>query len=124
IPIPPRLSTRLKSLALLAVATLLLLLRFLLSVRIVYARRSTYSRLRATGLVPESLRDVQRLLEVYKHPVGLETIVEIAERKLAAFEWQLVMVTNLLLALIALADAVKLLRLDRTIADKYMSASS
>ncbi|KAH7725141.1 hypothetical protein AAVH_07420, partial [Aphelenchoides avenae] len=99
----PRLSTRLKSLALLAAVTLLLLL----PVGIVYARRSTYSRPRDTGLVPESLRDVQRLLEVYKHPVGLETIVEIAERKLAAFDWQFAMVTNLLLAPIALADAVK-----------------
>ncbi|KAH7722850.1 hypothetical protein AAVH_09667 [Aphelenchoides avenae] len=69
IPIPPRLSLSLKLLAFLAVVTLLVLL----PLGIVYARRSTQSRLRATGLVPESLRDVQRLLEVSKDPDACRT---------------------------------------------------
>ncbi|KAH7722837.1 hypothetical protein AAVH_09652 [Aphelenchoides avenae] len=95
IPIPPRLSTRLKSLALLAVVTLLLL-----PIGILYARRSTQ----------------------YTHPGDIDqTIVDFVESNLASFEWHFVMCTNLLLALLASVAAVKLLRMDRWIADKYMA---
>ncbi|KAH7711395.1 hypothetical protein AAVH_21299 [Aphelenchoides avenae] len=97
IPIPPRLSTRLKSLALLAVVTLLLL-----AIGILYAGRSTQ----------------------YKHPSASGTIVDIVQSKLASFKRHFLMWTNLLLALLASVFAVKLLWMDRRIADEYMAATS
>ncbi|KAH7722828.1 hypothetical protein AAVH_09643 [Aphelenchoides avenae] len=97
IPIPPRLSTSLNLLAFLAVVTLLLLL----PIGIVQARLSTESRLRAT-----------------------EGSVSHRESELDPFEWHLVLWTNLFLAMLALADAVKTLRMDRRIADKYTAANS
>lgn len=68
---------------------------------IVQARLSTESRLRAT-----------------------EGSVSHRESELDPFEWHLVLWTNLFLAMLALADAVKTLRMDRRIADKYTAANS
>ncbi|KAH7660402.1 hypothetical protein AAVH_43814, partial [Aphelenchoides avenae] len=180
IPVPPRLSTRLKLLAFLAVVTLLLL-----PVGIAYARRSTRSRLRAAGLVPERLHEVQRFLRVYdEHPVACrrtcdssqlrchaecdfkytlrdvsggtitkrncsstgfpttnaspsivgwncsfdyavnEATIDIGESEVRFFEWLIATLMNVLLAIVASADAMKFLRRDRRIADKYMAATS
>ncbi|KAH7705037.1 hypothetical protein AAVH_27757 [Aphelenchoides avenae] len=68
IPVPPRLSMRLKCLALLAVAT-----HLLLPIGIVLARRSTRSGLRATGFVPDSYRDVQHFLGLYHQQFACST---------------------------------------------------
>ncbi|KAH7699551.1 hypothetical protein AAVH_33345, partial [Aphelenchoides avenae] len=68
IPVPPRLSTRLKCLALLAIV-----MHLLLPIGIVFARRSTRSGLRATGFVPDSYRDVQHFLGVYHQRFACST---------------------------------------------------
>lgn len=61
---------------------------------VVYAKHSTQSRLSASGRVPNS-----------------------------TFEWQFVLCFNLFAAMVASADVVILLRLDRTIAGKYMATT-
>ncbi|KAH7720990.1 hypothetical protein AAVH_11457 [Aphelenchoides avenae] len=179
IPIPPRLSTRLKLLACLTVVTLLLM-----PVGIVHARRYTRSGLRAAGLEPGSLHKVHRFHGVSEYPaactrtcdsqrlrchaecdfkytlrdasggivtnrtcssiglpttnasptVGLgwscsfdyavkEDTIDIEESEVRVFEWHWVLWTNLMLAVLASADAKLFLRMDRMIVDEYMAAT-